>query len=142
VLGLDLGEQTLNAKGAGLHGHLVLSYEAFWPSAVSTFCFALLAAHSSVGALQPLKIACVFQSSYCCQGIATKTLLLACKPHSVRISRIAEAQGIAPCTASSAVELLPLGFCPMPRLRRMLYYLFPCPPCLLRLRCVGDEHDS
>jgi hypothetical protein len=27
VLGLDLGEQTLNAKGAGLHGHLVLSYE-------------------------------------------------------------------------------------------------------------------
>jgi hypothetical protein len=73
---------------------------------------ALLAAHSSVGALQPLKIACVFQSSYCCQGIAAKTLLLACKPHSVRISRLAEAQGIAPCTASSAVELLPLGFCP------------------------------
>jgi hypothetical protein len=40
-----------------------------------------------VGALKPLKIACVFQSSYC----YAKTLLLACKPHSVRISRLAEA---------------------------------------------------
>src|SRR5215475_5970209 len=29
VLGLDLGEQTLNAKGAGLHGWLVLSRAAF-----------------------------------------------------------------------------------------------------------------
>jgi hypothetical protein len=76
------------------------------------FGLSLRAARSAVRALQRLEVARVLKRRCCCETAAT-TLSLASEPQSALVTRVAKARGIVICAASGAVELLPLGFCPV-----------------------------